>query len=327
MPIKTSTFRPAVWQWGGHLQTIIPSLIRRISHPSIPIEIALPDGDRLVADYYDIDKPAEDTPVIIIAHGLEGHSQQPYVTGLARSVQARGWAAIGWNFRGCGRADNLTPKVYYAGCSEDLDAVVHWAAAHGHKKILLAGYSMGANVTLKWLGEQGDLAAERGVVAAAVASAPVDLEGCADTLSKPSNWLYRDRFVRALSARLRRKAVQFPEHFDLELLRRVRTVRDFDEYYTGPLQGYANAADYYAACSAQRFMWDITVPTLVVNALNDPFLSTSCFPLQNAENHAHVYFEAPAGGGHVGFHGTPGPWYLDEQFMAFLGRAHSTLDT
>ncbi|MFC3852529.1 YheT family hydrolase [Salinispirillum marinum] len=321
MPIVNSSFRPVAWQWGGHLQTIIPSLFRRVTQPSDPVEIPLPDGDRLVADYYSVGKPAAETPVIIIAHGLEGHSQQPYVTGMARAAQANGWAVIGWNFRGCGRADNLTPKVYYAGCSEDLDAVVTWARVQGHQRIMLSGYSMGANVTLKWLGEQGGQAIERGVVAAAVASAPVDLEGCADTLGKPSNWLYRKRFVRDLSTRLRRKAERFPNHFDLTQLNQVRTVRDFDEFYTGPLQGYANAAEYYAACSAQRFMWDIMVPTLVVNAVNDPFLSPSCFPLEQAATHSQLYFEAPESGGHVGFQGKPGPWYLDERFSLFLVQA------
>ncbi|MFY0662999.1 MAG: alpha/beta fold hydrolase [Natronospirillum sp.] len=318
MPVIASDFRSSWWLPGGHLQTIIPSVFRRLSLTSEPVEIPLPDGDRLVADYYPTAFPAAETPLVVIAHGLEGNSQQAYVQGLARAAQNAGFAALAWNFRGCGRADNLTHKVYYAGCSEDLDEVIRWGAIQGHKRMHLSGYSMGANVTLKWLGEQGSNAHVRGVHSAAVASAPVDLSGCADALARPANVIYRRRFVKDLSARLRNKARQYPEHFDLSLLQTVRSVRDFDDAYTGPLQGFRGAQDYYEACSAQRFMWDIQVPTLVLNALNDPFLSSSCFPLTRAKEHAFVHFEAPRSGGHVGFRGQPGKWYLDHRFLAFF---------
>ncbi|WLD57275.1 alpha/beta fold hydrolase [Salinispirillum sp. LH 10-3-1] len=318
MPVLASDFRSSWWLPGGHTQTIIPSVFRRLSLVSQPVEIPLPDDDRLVADYYPTHNAPVDTPLVVIAHGLEGSSQQAYVLGLAAAALAAGYAVLAWNFRGCGRADNLTHKVYYAGCSEDLDAVIHWGAARGHTRLYLSGYSMGANVTLKWLGEQGADARHRGVAAAAVASAPVDLEGCADALERPSNVIYRRRFVKDLSARLRNKARQYPEHFDLSKLHTVRSVRDFDEAYTGPLQGFRGAQDYYDACSAQRFMWDIQVPTLVLNALNDPFLSPSCFPLAQAETHPQVHFEAPRSGGHVGFRGCPGRWHLDYRFLAFF---------
>lgn len=326
MPLLTSTYRPPRWLPGGHCQTVWPFLVRRHSRPSEPVTVPLPDGDRLVADYYPPISPPGTSPaghrLLIIAHGLEGNSQRPYVVGLAETALAQGFAVLAWNFRGCGREDNLLPRFYYAGCSEDLDALVHWCQDLPHEEIYLAGFSMGGNITLKWLGEQGAKAQARGVKAAAAVSVPCDLLGCSDVLARYRNSVYQRRFVRDLVHRLRAKAERFPGQFDLAPVSAIRSVRAFDDYYTAPLNGYDDAAEYYRECSANRFLSGIAVPTLILNARNDPFLSAGCFPQALSRDHASVYLEAPDQGGHVGFARSGGRWWADDRVCEFLLSAH-----
>lgn len=325
MPLLNSRFRPPRWLPGGHLQTLYPFFFRRVATPSEPVEVPLPDGDRLVADWYpsrarhnDAREASAQPPLLIVAHGMEGSSQRPYVVGLAAQALARGYAVLAWNLRGCGRADNLLAKSYYAGCSDDLDAVIHWARRRHSGPISLAGFSMGGNVTLKWLGEAGDRARARGVVSAAVVSVPCDLLGCNQALEEPRNFLYRRRFVRDLKGRLRAKAERFPDEFDLAPLRRITTVRAFDDHYTAPMHGFDSAEHYYHECSANRFLPAIATPTLLLNARNDPFLAPSCFPEALAAEHAWLYLEAPADGGHVGFFSRERRWWEADRVCAFL---------
>lgn len=317
MPLIRSQYFPPAWLRSGHLQTLWPFTVRRLRVISQPAVIPLPDGDQLVADYYPCTHTSDDR-LLVIAHGLEGNSQRPYVQGLARAAQAQGFAVLAWNFRSCGRADNLTERFYNAGCSDDLDAVITWAGDYGHQQVYLAGFSMGGNVTLKWLGEAGADAADRGVAGAVAISVPCDLMGCTHELGRPSNTLYRRRFVSDLKARLRRKAARFPGHFDLSALDRISTVLAFDDAYTAPMYGYRDAADYYRQCSSLGFLNAIRVPTLILNARNDPFLSDTCYPEAIARAHQHVYLEVPDQGGHVGFFSRDHHWWADQRAMSFL---------
>ncbi len=287
---------------------------------SQPVVIPLPDGDQLVADYYP-GTQAGGGRLLVIAHGLEGNSQRPYVQGLAQAAQAQGFAVLAWNFRSCGRADNLTERFYNAGCSDDLDAVITWAQEQGHPKLYLAGFSMGGNVTLKWLGEAGTSAVNRGVAGAVAISVPCDLMGCTRELGRARNTLYRRRFVSDLKARLRRKAAKFPGHFDLRALDSIRTVLAFDDAYTAPMHGYRDAADYYQQCSSLGFLQSIRVPTLLLNARNDPFLSATSYPEAVARTHQYVHLEAPEQGGHVGFFSRDHQWWADQRTLAFLETA------
>lgn len=313
MPLIRSAYSPPAWLPNGHLQTLWPFAVRRLSVSSQPVVVPLPDGDQLVADFY----PGAG-PLLVIAHGLEGNSQRPYVQGLARAAQAAGLPVLAWNFRSCGRADNLTERFYNAGCSDDLDAVITWARDRGHRQLYLAGFSMGGNVTLKWLGEAGHTASRRGVLGAVTISVPCDLMGCTHELARPTNTLYRRRFVADLKARLRRKAVQFPGHFDLRPLDAIGTILEFDDVYTAPMHGYRDAADYYRQCSALGFLDAIRVPTLILNARNDPFLSASCYPEAVARAHDHLSLEAPDQGGHVGFFSRDHHWWGEQRTLSFL---------
>ncbi|WP_157960504.1 YheT family hydrolase [Marinimicrobium alkaliphilum] len=317
MTSRVPTFKAPWWQPGGHLQTLVPRFARRPVLTSQPVEIPLPDGDRLVADLYPDAQPGK--PLVIISHGLEGNSQRAYVLGLAQQAQALGYPVLAWNLRGCGRADNLTPTLYHSGASYDLDAVITWAAEQcGYTHFVLAGFSLGGNMTLKWLGEQGPEAARRGVRAAATASVPADLRGCAIALERPANVIYRRHFVRAMKARLQRKAAQFPEHFDTAPLAHCRTLWQLDDYYTAPHAGFRDAEDYYRQCSARFFLAPIDVPTLMVSARNDPFLTPECFPEPQAAKNAQLPLEITASGGHVGFWGGGDRWWLDRRLMDFF---------
>lgn len=319
MPLVESEFCSPRWLPGGHLQTLYPFFFRRHALECEPVDIPTPDGDRLVADWYPAagENPGG-APLMIIAHGMEGNSQRPYVLGLVRTALAQGFAALAWNLRGCGRADNLLPQTYYAGCSADLQAVIDWAGSRHDGPIVLAGFSMGGNIALKWAGEAGSEAGRHGVVAAATVAVPCDLLGCNRELERPANVLYRRRFVRDLANRVRVKALRFPTEFDLRPLAHIRTVRQFDDAYTAPMHGYRDAEDYYRECSANRFLGDIRIPTLLLNARNDPFLSTSCFPQDLARGHHCLWLEQPATGGHVGFYSRQGDWWESERLTQFL---------
>lgn len=318
MPNFPSDYQAPWWLPSGHLQTLVPRYIRRLKLTGEQITIDLPDGDLLHAELYRSRKP--DAPLLILSHGLEGSARSGYILGTARAALAKGWSVLAWNLRSCGERLNLTPRIYHSGCSEDLDAVIAWAEQHGFKRLHLGGFSLGGNVTLKWLGEQGEAARKRGVEAAATASVPLDLLGCVLTLERPGNWLYHKHFVRSMKRRLMAKAAQFPEHYDLKRLKQLKTLWALDEHYTAPLNGFRDAADYYARCSGQYFIQNIRVPTLLVTARNDPFFNDRCFPTEEAEAHDHLHFEAPDTGGHVGFWQGWGGWWLEQRFLKHLNQ-------
>ncbi len=316
MPILPSDYRAPCWLPSGHLQTLVPRYIRRLNLTGEPVVVELPDGDRLHAELYR--NPDPDAPLLILSHGLEGSARSGYILGTARTAMSNGWSVLAWNLRSCGERLNLTPRIYHSGCSDDLDAVITWAGQKGFSRLHLGGFSLGGNVTLKWLGEQGEAARERGVEAAATASVPLDLLACVLTLERPCNWLYHKHFVRSMKQRLKAKAAQFPGHFDLERLKQMKTLWALDEHYTAPLNGFRDAADYYARCSSRFFLGDIRVPTLLVTARNDPFFNDRCFPTEEAKAHHHLVFEAPETGGHVGFWQGPGQWWLEQRFLKHL---------
>ena len=316
MPIIHSEFRSPWWMPGGHMQTLMPVIMRPLSSSTDIRFIDLPDGDQLAADFYAADISANQSRKLLIAtHGLEGSSRQPYVLGMCHAARKSGFDVLAWNLRGCGETDNRLAKLYYSGCSEDLDAMVVWAEQQGYREIYLAGYSLGGNIVLKWLGEQGNNAQSRGVRCAATASVPVDLAGCVQTLDHWSKMIYRLRFVGDMKKRLRRKAQTFPGTIDLSVLDKINTLRDYDHYVSAPLNGFTSAEDLYTRCSAKYFLGDIAVPTLVVNAQNDPFLNAACYPLDEAQHHSLLTLELTRTGGHVGYLSHAGDWWMDQRFL------------
>ncbi len=304
MPIlERSTYQPPSW-WvsGGHLQTIIPALFRKVgSSPYTRERIATPDGDFLDCDWLYATSSTPSQKLVIISHGLESNSRRSNVIGMARAFSLCGYDALAWNFRGCSGEPNRLPRAYHSGATEDLHTVLEHAAAQ-YDEIYLIGFSLGGNLTLKYLGEQSETLSPK-VKKAVVFSVPCDLAASSKQISRVSNRLYERRFLNSLRQKIEQKASLFPNDISLApyLKKQLKTLRDFDDYYTAPLHGFQNADDYYAKCSAKQFISRIAIPTLMVNAKNDVFLAPSCYPFDEARSSEVVFLETPKSGGHLGF--------------------------
>lgn len=295
MPVLQSSFRPPALLANGHLQTILGALLpRRITLKSERTRLELPDGDFIDLDW----TRAGHGRVVIISHGLEGSSSQKYVRGLGETLHADGWDVLAWNFRGCGGDPNRLLRAYHSGDTADLAAVIS-AAARDYAKIALVGFSLGGNVTLKYVGEAPP---HPSVIAAAAISVPLDLASSAHALdTRRGNQIYLRRFIVPLVAKIEAKARDFPGKVDTAGIRAIRSFQEFDGRYTAPMHGFRDADDYWTRASARQFLPNVSVPTLILNALNDPFLTPKSFPFPEAEKNPSLFLESPASGGHVGF--------------------------
>ncbi|EMR02476.1 YheT family hydrolase [Cesiribacter andamanensis] len=311
-PYKAPWYLP-----NGHFQTIVPSLFRRVPHlPYQRERIATPDGDFLDLDW--IRPQAASDTLLIISHGLEGDSRRAYVKGMARAFVQRGLHALAWNYRGCSGEINKLPHFYHSGATQDLEQVVQHVLQQGvYNRIILSGFSLGGNLTLKYLGERGEQVPNE-IWKAVVFSVPLDLASSSSQLGRRQNRVYEKRFLRNLRRKLEGKARLQPGSLDLAHLPQIRTLWEFDDRYTAPLHGFKDAADYYAQCSAIKFVEQIRIPTLIVNAQNDPFLSPECYPQEMLKDHPYVRFEAPAQGGHVGFSQGGGRYYSEARALQFV---------
>jgi hypothetical protein len=300
MPIIDSSSWPGApfWQFNGHLQTVVPGIGRRVKDIFYERErIQTPDGDFLDLDWM---LNGHDR-LVILTHGLEGDSNRHYIRGTAKIFAGRGWDVLAWNCRSCSGEMNRAFRMYHHGDTEDISAIVNHTAATGrYRNITMVGYSMGANMTMKYLGVYGDQVPEQ-VRGAAVFSAPCDLESGAEVLDRWDNTLYRKRFLWALSEKVKLKDLQFPGRLQPHKLKDVKRWRDFDEWFSAPICGYRDAADFYQNASAKYFLAGIRRPTLLVNALNDPILTPACMPIEIAREHPYFYLELTTGGGHCGF--------------------------
>ncbi|MEI6082088.1 MAG: alpha/beta fold hydrolase [Verrucomicrobiota bacterium] len=298
MPLlASSTYRTPWGLTNGHLQTIMPVIFRRVAPITCERQrIETPDGDFLDLDW-NRDHCSES--LVIITHGLEGNSANASVQGMATAFHRAGWDTLAWNLRGCSGEMNRLLRTYHSGAWEDLQCVIDQAAG-AYRDIALVGFSIGGNLTLKYLGDRGS-AIHPSIKGAVAFSAPCDLASSALVLESRINRIYMNHFMRDLHRKIREKAVAFPEGISMEGLALIRTFREFDGTYTAPLNGFLSAEDYWARASSKPSLHGITVPTLLVNALNDPFLGPECFPREEAEANPHFYLELPKSGGHLGF--------------------------
>ncbi|MFT2010617.1 YheT family hydrolase [Pontibacter sp. 13R65] len=294
MPVVASAYKPPFYLLNGHLQTIVPGLFRKV--PGVQYERErLPTPDQ---DFIDIDwsRVGSDT-VVILSHGLEGDSERSYIKGMVKTFNAHGIDALAWNYRSCSGEPNKLLRSYHLGASDDLDFVLRHALQVGnYQTVFLIGFSAGGNISLKYLGEAPEQVPQE-VKRAIVFSAPVDLKSSAQRISK----IYSRRFLKSLEIKLAQKRELFPDKVDLSGYNPLWSFPEFDERFTAPLHGFASADDYYTRSSSKQFIKNIRIPTLLVNAKNDPFLSNSCFPVKEAEHNPNFFLEAPAEGGHVGF--------------------------
>ncbi len=298
MPVDPNPgYLPPFWLRNPHLQTLWPSLFRRIRGVTwIRTRLELPDGDFLDLDHWTggFDR------VVILSHGLEGNSRRPYIEGMARAFHRRGWDVIAWNFRGCSGEPNRLRRSYHSGATEDLAAVVdHAVKVHDYAAVAVVGFSLGGNLTLKYLAELGDQPGR--VCGGAGISVPCDLEAAATRMAAPDCAFYMRRFLADMGEKMRAKARQFPGQIRVEALEGMTTFRQFDDAFTGPLHGFRDAQDYWDQCSCARWLDRVRIPVIVLNARDDPFLATACFPEATAGSSRWVHLAAPDHGGHVGF--------------------------
>jgi len=306
---ENMAYRAPVWLPGGHLQTIYSSLF--IHAPPVAYRrerLELPDGDFLDFDWADGQTGA---PVVVLFPGLEGSADSHYARDLMAHARTHGWHGVVAHFRGCSGEDNRLPRAYFAGDSEDIERMLrHVKSLHVRAPVYAVGVSLGGNALLKWLGEQGE-AARTLVERAAGVSAPLDLAAAGHTLDHGFNRrVYTARFLVTLKQKALRKAVGFPGALDAKAIAAATTFREFDTLVTARLHGFRDADDYWLKVSSKPLLHAIAVPTLVINAQNDPFLPAWALPSPDEVSPA-VTLEQPATGGHVAFPSGPFPGNLD----------------
>lgn len=304
--------RAPVWLPGGHLQTIYPSLFghRYLSKQTLVYRrtrLETPDGDFVDIDWVDAQSVADasnaSTKTLVLFHGLEGSSRSHYARAFAAWFSAAGWQVALPNFRGCSGETNRLARAYHSGDS----AEVHWLLHRindlsGATTMAAVGVSLGGNALLKNLGECGAGLAELplSLVGCAAISAPIDLTACGHALGRGLNRIYSQHFLKTLKPKALLKAAHFPDQFDAGAIRRATTLYAYDNAYTAPAHGYRNTDEYWHKASSWPWLRHIAVPTLVVNALNDPFIPSSQW-VSEGEVSRFVTICRPAHGGHVGF--------------------------
>jgi uncharacterized protein len=314
-------YRPAWWVPGRHVRTIWGRFVRR--PPLVPTRREAwetPDGDLL--DIVRLDAPSPDRPRLILLHGLEGTEHSHYARGTLAEARRRGWGADFLLFRSCGGQLNRTRRFYHSGETGDLALVVDRVRREfPDAPLVLAGYSLGGNVLLKWLGEAGATAP---VTAAATVSVPYDLARGARNIDRGFARVYQASFIKSLKRKAYAKLERYPDLVDRAKLDAVRSIYEFDEILTAPLHGFAGADDYYARSSALGFLGGIRVPTLLLSAVDDPFLPPAVLDDVRAVARANpaLTVEFVERGGHVGFVSGMVPWrpvyYAERRVVGFL---------
>ena len=314
------SFRPAWWCRSLHMQTIWGSLLR----PAPKVRLTrqrweTPDGDFLDLDWTD---GTPGTPILLVLHGLEGSSRSKQVLGLLAAARQEGWRGVGMNFRSCSGEPNRLRRSYHGGETSDLTWVIQRITAESpNSPILCAGLSLGGNVLLKYLGEQGE-SLPSSVRAAVAVSAPFDLARSAHALEHGFSRFYMRRLVRSLKAKTRAKLQKYPDLVDRKKLAVARTLTQFDDAVTAPVHGFRDADDYWRQSSSAAFLPKIRRPTLLINARDDPFLPETALPREAVEKNRFLTAEFPLHGGHLGFiaGGPPGRpvCWAEEEAIRFL---------
>lgn len=294
-----STYKSPFPVNNGHVETVVPYFLRQVTPLKYQRERIETDDH----DFLDIDwVKKKNTRLAILSHGLEGCSHSKYIMGLGHKLLEHGFDILAWNNRGCSGETNKLIKMYHSGASYDLRTVIdHALLTTGYPEIYLVGFSMGGNITLKYLGEESKNLSPR-IKKAIVFSTPISLEDSADALSSGISLFYSRHFIRQITKKLVVKNKKFDDfNPDIKKINRMWNFQDLDDAVTAPINGFKNAREYWDKSSSLHFINDIKVKTLIINAKNDPFLKGRCFPYELLRNHSLVDFETPERGGHVGF--------------------------
>jgi predicted alpha/beta-fold hydrolase len=304
--MKRNDFKPAWWLRNPHLQTLWPALVRRPAQ-DVVLErerVELPDGDFIDLDWVN---RGSTTPIVLILHGLEGSIQSHYAKGMMKQIAAQGWRSVFMHFRGCSEEPNRMARSYHSGDTKDVTYIVNLLRKReATVPIAAVGFSLGGNVLLKWLGETG---ASNPLTAAAAISVPFELKKCAKRIQKGLSRGYQWYFLKCLQERLIHKhqyVPNIPIRPDVAF-KKIKTMVEFDDQYTAPLNGFSDVEEYYAISSSRQYLLTIAVPTLILHAKDDPFMSETVIP-DPEELSRHVRLEITDRGGHVGFVSGRYPW-------------------
>lgn len=318
--IPQSSYHVPLLLRSGDFQTIYPTVMRRLSPALFQRErICTPDDDFVDLDWSRV----MSRKLVILSHGLEGSTYRHYMIGMSSLMNRRGWDALAWNYRGCSGETNHRLRMYHNGSIDDLDCVIRHALKAGfYDTLALIGFSLGGNLTLMYLGSRADTLDPR-IRASVAFSVPCDLKSGASQLAKARNYLYMKQFLVSLHMKIKLKMEQMPGAINDDDYGRIRDFKSFDDRYTAPLHGFRDAEDYWEKCSSSRFLSAIRVPTLIVNALDDPFLAGACYPIEQATDSRYVHLEMPNHGGHVGFvqFNEDGTYWSENRAAEFLERA------
>jgi len=322
--INTS-FKPAWWLKNAHLQTLYPALIRKTPVLEVRRErLVTPDHDFIDVDWY-----AENhQPLVILLHGLSGSSQSSYIVGLQRSLANHGFRSVALNFRGCSGEYNHTARCYHSGETEDIHFLYQTLRLREPNTPMAAiGFSLGGNVLLKWLGEQG---CQLSLFASVAVSVPLVLNACATRLDQGFSKVYRKHLLDELKHYISEKHRYLKllnKHEEAKKLAQLGDLSDinsfwqYDDRVVAKLHGFKNSLDYYQRCSSRQFLKTITVPTLLIQAADDPFMTSAVIP-DIAELSAYVQLEQTPAGGHVGFvagnNSFKAIFWLDQRIPEFL---------
>jgi len=311
------SYHPPLFLKNGHVQTIYPVVFRTVQKVQYQRErIHTPDNDFIDLDW----SIHQNDRLVIISHGLEGNTHRAYVKGMVKAVTQNGWDALAWNYRSCSGETNQQLRSYHNGVTDDLAQIIDHARKKGtYKEIALIGFSLGGNLSLLYMGKtEPDSLVKKAVVF----SVPCDLKSSAEELKKTINKIYMKRFLVLLHEKIKAKMELFPGLIDDHGYENIKDFQGFDDRYTAPIHGFKNANDYWEKCSSKPHIPNIKIPTLIVNALNDPFLSDSCYPIKEAANNKHVTLCMPDSGGHVGFvaFNTKNRYWSEQTAIDFLNR-------
>ncbi len=296
--MQSGTFLSPFLQFNGQLQTLIPGIFRKPKiRPYKRERFILSDQDFVDLDWLE----NSSKKLIILTHGLEGNSQRSYIKGMAKCFDDQKWDVLAWNCRSCSGELNLAPRLYHHGEVEDISEVIqHAIKKNGYEEIWLSGFSMGANISLNYLGKKSKEVPDQ-VKGAVVCSAPLSLHDGVKALHTKQGAFYRKRFFNMLSKKIKAKEQQYPGIVDISKMDRINHWEEFDRYFSAPIAGFSNEIEFYNQASPINFMQNITRLCLIVNAKNDPLLGPGCYPSDLIDKLDPITFWQPENGGHVGF--------------------------
>lgn len=314
--ILSDQYQPSFLFRHHHIATVYPSLFRRVREVVFNRERLITPDD----DFLDLDWSKTGSQKLVLAlHGLEGSSGSQYIRGITRIFNDHHWDVVALNFRSCSGEPNRQRQMYHSGETTDLDFVLKTIIGRkNYEQVALVGFSLGGNVALKYAGEQAKALAPE-VKKVVGVSVPMELQSCSYKIENRRNYVYIKNFMNSLKAKFRLKAHLYPD-LDADKIYQARGFSDFDEFFTAPVHGFSGAEDYWSRASSRQYLPRIAVPTLIISALDDSFLSEQAFPFEEVDQNEYLHLLAPRFGGHVGFaqRHPKGYYWTEERILAFV---------